>query len=381
MARWARVKGIDLLGTGDITHPEWRSHMESVLRPADEAGVYRYAGVRFLLSGEISLVWKQNGRGRRIHLVILVPSLAAAKRISRELSKSGNLTSDGRPMLGVSARDAVTAIRTASPGTLVIPAHIWTPWYSVFGAKSGFDSLEECFGEHAEAIHAVETGLSSDPAMNRRWSALDNLRLVSFSDAHSVSKLGREATVFEVPEITFGCLAQALETGTGFAGTIEYRPELGKYHYDGHRSCGVSWTPRETRAHGGICPVCGKPVTIGVLHRVETLCDREEPTIKDSVSYVIPLDEILGWVRGVGTGSQRVQREAEQLVAGCGSEMRVLLDAPEQTLREASDAGVAGAILAARCGEIPIRPGFDGCYGRLEAVSLSDDAATPVCAR
>jgi len=369
MARWASRKGIDLLGTGDVIHPEWLDSIGRCLSPADESGIYELAGVRFLLTGEISLVWRQDGRGRRIHLVLLIPSIHDAKRVSDELSKRGNITSDGRPILGLSACDALETIWNAAPETVVIPAHVWTPWYSVFGAKSGFDSLEACFGAHAGRIRAIETGLSSDPAMIRRWSALDDLQLVSCSDAHSLSKLGREATVFDLAEASFAAIADALATGKGHAGTIEYHPEMGKYHHDGHRACGVEWMPSETRAHDGICPVCGRAVTIGVLHRVEELCDRARPAGNDVVRYIVPLDEILAWVHGVGTNTVRVRATADALISRFDTELDVLLHVPEQELRDASDPEIASAIQTVRQGDIRVRPGYDGVYGRLEVAS------------
>jgi uncharacterized protein (TIGR00375 family) len=306
--------------------------------------------------------------------LLLVPSIEGARRVNCELAKIGRLTSDGRPILGASASEAVSAMWTVEPNVIVIPAHIWTPWYSVFGAKSGFASLEECFGEHAKRITAIETGLSSDPSMNRRWSALDRLRLVSCSDAHSPEKLAREATIFDLDEPTFQALARALESGDGYEGTIEFYPEAGKYHHDGHRACGVAWTPQETRRSGGICPVCGKPVTIGVLHRVEELCDRDHPSDLPASRHVVPLTEILSQVHGTGPDSKRVGRTYEVLIEQLGSELSILLDLPADVLRRETDRRIAEAILAAREGRLEIHAGYDGVYGRVR-IRFPDDPA------
>ncbi|MFC2108726.1 endonuclease Q family protein, partial [Candidatus Bipolaricaulota bacterium] len=278
LSHWAKRKGIDLLGTGDCTHPNWLDTLSSELHEGND-GIYSYDGVSFILTGEVSLVWKHDGKGRRIHLMLLPPSLDDAVRIHEALSPRGNLVYDGRPMLGLSARDFCEIVWEVSPDTLLIPAHVWTPWYAVFGAKSGFDSLEACFGEYTDRIYAIETGLSSDPPMNRRVSALDHLRLLSCSDAHSPAKLAREATLYDMKELSFETISHALKTGHGYGGTLEFYPQEGKYHYDGHRSCGISWAPGESMAADDICPVCGKTLTIGVLHRVMDLADRDEPEL------------------------------------------------------------------------------------------------------
>ena len=281
---WSRRKGIGLVGTGDFTHPAWRAELRERLVPAEE-GVYvlreefRLPGApagespRFVVTGEISSIYKRDGKTRRVHNLILLPSLEAADALSARLEAVGNIRSDGRPILGLDSRDLLEMTLEACPEAELIPAHIWTPHFSMFGAFTGFERVEECFGDLAPYIHAVETGLSSDPPMNWRVPALDGLTLVSNSDAHSPAKLGREANLLET-ERTYPALVRAIRTGEGFGGTIEFFPEEGKYHLDGHRNCGVCLTPQETLALGGVCPVCGKRLTVGVEHRVEELAGR-----------------------------------------------------------------------------------------------------------
>ena len=289
---WARRKGIMLLGTGDITHPAWRQELGDKLAPA-EPGLYRLradlqrsvdgetppalraAEVRFILQGEISTIYKRNGRTRKVHHIVFLPTFEAAERLAAALGRIGNLAADGRPILGLDSRDLLEIVLDAADGAFLIPAHVWTPWFSLFGSMSGFDSVEECYADLASHIFALETGLSSDPPMNWRLSTLDRYRLVSNSDTHSPQKIGREACAFAT-EMDFFALRRALQTGEGYGGTIEFFPEEGKYHLDGHRKCNLRWMPAETRRHQGICQVCGQPVTIGVMHRVEELADRPE---------------------------------------------------------------------------------------------------------
>lgn len=299
---WARRKGIALVGTGDFTHPAWREELADSLEPAEE-GLYRIqeekrlqdlrsfsVSPRFVISGEISCIYKQNGKVRKVHNVILLPSLDAADRLSLKLEEIGNIRSDGRPILGLSSKDLLAVTLDVCPEAIFIPAHIWTPHFSLFGAFSGFDTLEECFGDLSGCIHALETGLSSDPLMNRRVPQLDGYTLVSNSDAHSPNKLGRECNLLET-DLSYPALKRALDTGEGFGGTIEFFPEEGKYHLDGHRACGVRLTPAETLKYGGRCPVCGKKITIGVLNRVEQLAEREEsykPEHGKPFEYLVP---------------------------------------------------------------------------------------------
>lgn len=277
---WAEKKGIQVISTGDFTHPVWFKELKEKLEPAEQ-GLYKLKGAesptRFILTTELSCIYTKKGKGRRVHLLLFAPSLETVEKINTQLGWIGNLKSDGRPMLGIDAKEVVKITLAASPECLVVPAHIWTPWYSVFGSKSGFDSLEECFDEYTKYIYAIETGLSSDPAMNWRLSALDNITLISNSDAHSPPKIGREANVFNV-EMSYGAISEAIKTKdpAKFLYTIEFFPEEGKYHYDGHRLCKVSLPPEKSKKLNNICPACGKPLTIGVLNRVEELADRPE---------------------------------------------------------------------------------------------------------
>jgi len=366
LALGAKRKGIDLLGTGDCTQPDWLRRLSSELRE-DTPGIYSYDGTSFMLTGEVSLVWKHDGRGRRIHLVLLVPSLDDAARIHEALSPKGNLVHDGRPMLGLSARDFCEIVWESSPDTLLIPAHVWTPWYAVFGAKSGFDSLEECFGEFADRIYAIETGLSSDPPMSRRVSALDQLRLISCSDAHSPAKLAREATLFDMEDLSFNTIAHALKTGTGYAGTFEFYPQEGKYHYDGHRSCGISWSPDQSIAANNVCPVCGKTLTIGVLHRVEDLADRAEPELGDvPFRSLIPLAEIISQAIGIGVNSKAVAKIYEAMLDRHGTELDILLERSLDDVSAGTPDRVVEGIAKMRSGDIAIEPGYDGVYGKVK---------------
>ncbi len=291
LARWAQLKGVHIVGTGDIAHPGWLQEMRAKLEPAED-GLFRLkeeyvaavreqippacqGTVRFMLAGEISNIYKRHDAVRKVHNVIFAPTLEAVEKIQFALEKIGNIRSDGRPILGLDSRDLLEIVLNVDPRCYLIPAHIWTPWFSLLGSKSGFDSVEECFGDLTPHIFALETGLSSDPPMNWRVAALDRYTLVSNSDAHSPQKLAREATLFDT-ELTYDALFHALQTGDSrtFRGTVEFFPEEGKYHLDGHRKCGIRWEPPITLAHNGICPVCGKGVTVGVMHRVETLADQ-----------------------------------------------------------------------------------------------------------
>lgn len=366
LALGAKRKGIDLLGTGDCTHPMWLDTLSSELREQGD-GIYSHDGVSFMVTGEVSLVWRHEGKGRRIHLVLLVPSLDDAVRIHEALTPRGNLVYDGRPMLGLSAPEFCEIVWEQSPDTLLIPAHVWTPWYAVFGAKSGFDSLEACFGEFTDRIVAIETGLSSDPLMNRRVSALDHLRLLSCSDAHSPAKLAREATLFDVEDLTFGAIAKALKTGEGYGGTLEFYPQEGKYHYDGHRSCGISWSPEESMAADDICPVCGKILTIGVLHRVMDLADRSEPELGGvPFKSLIPLAELIAQAVGKGVNTKTVAKLYDALLDRHGTELDILLEQSLNDLSVDTPDRVLEAIAKMRTGNITIEPGYDGVFGKIE---------------
>jgi len=368
LAAAAGRKGLDLVGTGDFTHPAWLDELRAALRP-DGDGVYRFDGARFLVTGEVCVIWRQDGRGRRVHLLLMLPSFDDAERVRRALSVRGNLAADGRPMLGMSAVDLCDLVWTEAPETLIVPAHAWTPWYAVFGAKSGFDDLEACFGGYAARIPAIETGLSSDPPMNRRVSGLDRLALISNSDAHSPEKLGREATVFDLPELSYLAIAEAIRTRDGLVGTVEFHPEHGKYHSDGHRACNVSMSPREAMAIDNACPVCGKPLTVGVLHRIEKLADRSEADAASRTEpyrSVVPLDQLIAQALDVGPGTKTVARLLDRLIERFGGELGILLDRPLDELAADCPDRIVEAIGKARAGEVLIVPGYDGVYGRVE---------------
>jgi uncharacterized protein (TIGR00375 family) len=379
LTQWAKKKGINLLGTGDFTHPQWFAHLEEHLVPQDN-GLYRYEGVWFLPTAEISSIWSQDGGVRKVHLVLLAPSLRTVAKVNAALGRIGNLAADGRPIFGLSAKRLVEIIWNVEPTVEVIPAHVWTPWFSVFGSRSGFDSLEACFGEHVERIFAIETGLSSDPAMNWRVSALDDLALISCSDAHSPSKLGREVTLFDLPEPSYEGLITALKTRDPkrFLGTVEFYPEEGKYHYDGHRACGVVLSPQDSLERDNLCPVCGKPLTLGVLHRVRDLADRAEgsgPTDRAPYRSLVPLEEIIAQSTGVQPGTKTVESEYERLIAHFGNEFRILTELPEETLARRTPARILDGIRKVRSGNLHIEPGYDGVYGKI-SISFDEESAT-----
>jgi uncharacterized protein (TIGR00375 family) len=385
LAAWSRVKGLDVLATGDFTHPGWQEEIEEHLEP-DGSGLYRlknpknltreipwlegYAlpgNVRFLLSAEISSIYKSGGKTRKVHNLVYVPDLDTARRLSGKLSQVGNLASDGRPILGLPSRDLLEMVLSLGNGSFLVPAHIWTPWFSLFGSKSGFDSVEECFGDLSGEIFAMETGLSSDPAMNWMWSALDRYRMISNSDAHSGEKLGREANLFG-GEKSFAGIRAALKgegVGSEFLGTMEFFPEEGKYHLDGHRDCNVVLEPEETRARGGLCPVCGKPLTVGVLSRVQELSDRsapEQPAGRPGFVSLIPLAEVLGEVVGQGPNTKGVKSLYARLVSRFGTELDILQHTPPEDLAKVSRP-LAEALTRMRRGEVYKDPGFDGRFG------------------
>ena len=378
---WARKKGISLIGTGDFTHPVWRKELRERLVP-EENGLYRLReeyvkeesrkfpgeGTRFVVSGEISSIYKKNGKTRKVHNVILLPSLEAADTMAQRLEKIGNIHSDGRPILGLDSHDLLEMMLDVCPDGILIPAHIWTPHFSVLGAKSGFDSVEECFEELTPYVHALETGLSSDPAMNWRISKLDRYQLVSNSDAHSPSKLGREANLLDV-DCSYEGLYQAIQTGKGLEGTVEFFPEEGKYHFDGHRKCGVSLSPVEAERLGGICPVCGKKLTMGVDHRVEQLADREEGFAKkDGKKYesLVPLPEVVAACMGYSTASKKVQGCFEQMMQTLGTEFDILRNVPAEDIKSCAGERIAEGIENVRTGNVKRIPGYDGEYGKIQ---------------
>jgi uncharacterized protein (TIGR00375 family) len=334
-----------------------------------------------MLTVEIANVYVQAGRQRRIHTLVFAPSFEVVRRINGALSRMGKLSSDGRPMFGFPASDLAKLVLDISPDCFVVPAHAWTPWYSVFGANSGFDSLEECYQESARQIHAIETGLSSDPAMNWRWSALDRVALISNSDAHSPSRIAREANVFEC-EMSYRAVLDAIRTNdpTRFLFTIEFFPEEGKYHYDGHRSCGVLFSPAETRRVDEICPVCGKRVTVGVMNRVDSLADRPEGYVRGGAipgKHLVPLQEIIAEALGVGVETGGVQREYHRLIQEGGSELAILLDCPLTELTRFCSAKIIEGIRRVREGRLSITPGYDGVYGVVKIFGEDAEAQSP----
>ncbi len=382
---WAAVKGLDVLGSGDFTHARWREELKETLVYDEPSGLYRLregldisrelpeytlpesaSQVRFMLQGEISSIYKRGGKVRKIHNLVFMPDFEAAEAFCERLSRVGNLESDGRPILGLDSRDLLEMVLEAAPNAFLIPAHIWTPWFSLFGSKSGFDSLEECYGDLASEVFALETGLSSDPEMNRLWSHLDAYRLISNSDAHSGENLGREANLF-TGEMSYQGIVEAMKNraeNTRFLGTLEFFPEEGKYHLDGHRKCDISMEPEETRQLNGLCPVCGKPVTVGVLHRVVELADRKEAARPEGETslHLIPLPELLGEILGVGAKSKKVGLLHAKAIARLGSELEILHSLPEDEL-ERFLPPLAEGVARMRRGEVFRLGGFDGEYG------------------
>jgi len=387
LAPWAKVKGVSLLATGDFTHPEWLFLMKEKLEPMGNGFLRLKPGttvldalpfkglpvlgrpVAFILSSELSFVYSKGGKVRKVHVMLLAPDFESVERINRRLQAVGNLASDGRPILGLDVRVFCRMVADAAPRAVVIPSHIWTPWFSLFGANSGFDAVEECFEEMTPSIFAVETGLSSDPPMNWRLSALDRFALVSNSDAHSPSKIGREANVFDT-EFSFRGLMETLRANdpARFLYTVEFFPEEGKYHYDGHRKCGVVCAPRESLKTGGLCPKCGKKLTIGVLHRVEELADRE-PGVggPGRVPYknLVPLNEIIAEAVGKTPECQGVWDLYFRFIREFGDEHAILTEVPVEELARIPPERIAEAVGRMRRGQVSIAPGHDGEYGRI----------------
>lgn len=370
MAAWAKRKGINLLGTGDFTHPLHFANLKAALKPSDN-GLYTTAlepGVFFMLTAEISCIYSYKGKVRKIHNIIMAPGLDIAGKINNTLRKHGNLSSDGRPILGMNAKDLIKIVMDISPDCLFVPAHAWTPWFSVFGSKSGFNSIEDCFEEYSRYIYAIETGLSSDPEMNWRLSALDTITLLSNSDAHSPGKLGREANVFECGMDYYEIMDVIRKKDRSrFLYTVEFFPEEGKYHYDGHRTCNISFSPDETQKNGNTCPVCKKGLTVGVMNRVDELADRPVGFVPENAipsKHLVPLTEIIAEAFNSGVNTIKVRKEFEKLVSS-HTELEILLDMTETELRKISDTRVAEGILKVRAGDLNIIPGYDGVYGRI----------------
>ena len=378
--KWAKIKGIKVLGTGDFTHPEWLKNLKEKLSLA-EPGLFKLrkddTGTRFILTSEISCIYSKNNKVRKIHIIVFAPSFEAVDNINARLGLIGNLKSDGRPILGLDAKELAKIVLGASKDCLVAPAHIWTPWFSIFGSKSGFDSVEECFEDYSKYIYAGETGLSSDPAMNWRLSALDKIAMISNSDAHSPSKIGREANVFDLPFLSYDSIIAAIKTKDprNFLYTIEFFPEEGKYHYDGHRVCGISLSPEKSKKYNNICPTCGKPLTIGVMNRVAELADRPvgfKPQGAIPFKSLVPLVEIIAESLGVGVVAKQVAAEYKKIIKSFGSEFKILLDATKSELASATLPEIAEGIIRVREGRVFIEPGYDGVYGKVRIFSQGE---------
>jgi len=386
LAVWAKIKGISLLGTGDFTHPEWLFLAKQSLEPVGN-GFFQIKNplpqenehlktisvspgdVHFILSSEISFIYSKQGKVRKIHILLFAPDFESVEIINRKLSAIGNLRSDGRPILGMDARDFVKLVKDNCPECVVIPAHIWTPWFSLFGAKSGFDTIEECFEETTPAIFALETGLSSDPPMCRLLSSLDKYTLISNSDAHSPSKIGREGNVFDT-EFSYKALFQAIKSKDPdkFLYTMEFFPQEGKYHFDGHRKCGVVLSPADALRHKGICPNCGKELTKGVMHRIQELADRtDEPDPKDSIPFksLIPLNEIIAQALEKTPQAKCVWDLYFRFIHEFGNEHRILTQTPVSDLGRIAPERISLGIERMRNCNVKIRPGHDGTYGKI----------------
>lgn len=382
ISEWCRVKGINVVSAADFTHPLWFKELKEKLTPV-ELGLYKLKNdkeskTRFILTTEISCIYSKLGKGRRLHILVFVPSLEIAEKINNKLGWIGNLKSDGRPILGLDAKELLKIVLEISSDCLVVPAHIWTPWFSVFGSKSGFNSLTECFDELAKEIYAVETGLSSDPAMNWRIEELDNKTIISGSDAHSLLHLGREACVFEIEKekISYDEIIKIIKEKNRekFLYTIEFFPEEGMYHFDGHRDCDMSFSPEETKKIKGICPKCGKPITIGVMNRVEELASKDRPEnykLKNSIPFksLIPLYEIIADVLDVGVKTKSVMSVYDNLIQELGNEFFILLDASRKEIENVAGQRIAEAITLCREGKIKLIPGYDGKYGKAKIFS------------
>ena len=378
--KWAQLKGVTVLGTGDFTHPSWLSELKEKLEPIGN-GLFtlkkKYRGIDievpdscksdlyFLLSSEISCIYKKGGKVRKVHNLVYMPGFKEAERLNVALGKIGNLKGDGRPILGLDSKELLRIALDISPDSILVPAHAWTPHFSVFGSGSGFGSLDECFEELTPHIHAIETGLSSNPLMNWRVSSLDNITLISNSDAHSPQKIGREANIFDT-ELSYSGIMGGIKDRKGFMGTIEFFPEEGKYHLDGHRACKVRLSPEDTIKNNGLCPSCGKKVTIGVMHRVEELADRKErerPIVTKPYHSLISLRTLLSQTLGVGEGSKKVALEYMNILNTLGPELKVLMDTSIREI-ETVNRSIAMLISNMRKGKVSIEPGYDGEFGK-----------------
>lgn len=391
--KFCRIKGIDIVATGDFTYPKWFDDISEKTREIDKTGLYKIknkyrindgefgkavdekGGTKFILSTELSLVYKKDNKTRRLHIVVLAPNIKSVKKLNKYLDKLYNIRSDGRPILGMSAEELCEVCFGIDENFMIIPAHAWTPWFAVFGSKSGFNSLKECFGEWASKIYAIETGLSSDPEMNWSLSSLDNITLLSNSDAHSLSNLGREANVFDLKKISYLEIVKIIKSGSSkkFLKTIEFYPEEGMYHYDGHRDCDVVFNPVSTKKNKNICPVCKKELVVGVMNRVVSIADRNigyRP--KKSIPFIktVGLDKIIAESIGIkNRNSKKVQSEYRKMISSGFSEFDILLDLPYGDLKKISLPRVVDGIKRVRSGNLKIKPGFDGKYGTVKIFS------------
>ena len=384
---WAAKKGITVMGTGDFTHPKWMREIKEKLEPA-ETGLYilkkqetgnRKQPTRFMVTVEISSIYTQHKKVHRIHNLIFAPSIETAEKINKELGWRGNLTSDGRPIMGIDAEELAKIVFNIDPDAALVPAHAFTPWFSIFGSMSGFDSIEECFGDQSKYIYALETGLSSDPAMNWRLSQLDSIALISNSDSHSLQRIGREANVFDCA-LSYAGIMSAIKSRDPkkFLFTVEFFPEEGRYHYDGHASHKLRMSPEETKKNGGKCPVCGRPVTVGVMSRVEKLADRPagaKPANAIPFRSTVPLDEIIAEAFDQGANTKKVREEYKRLLKVLGTEFAILMDAPIADIEAAAAPAVAEGIARVRAGKLQIEPGYDGEYGTVKIFSDADREA------
>lgn len=373
LSRNAKIKGLNLLGTGDFTHPTWMNELKEKLKPIDNSGLFTYNGIYWMITVEVSTVYEKKGKARKIHHVIHVPSFDIADQIIDSLSKRGDLSSDGRPIFNnLSSSELVEILMSIYKDTLIIPSHAWTTWWSLFGAFSGFDSIEECYEDMTKHIYAIETGLSSDPPMNWRLSKLDEFCLMSNSDAHSpwIWRLGREFNAFDLKKPSYFEIVDAVKKKDKkrFIFTVEVPPEYGKYHYTGHRNCNISLHPKDAIKLDNKCPKCGRKLTIGVLQRVEELADRPEGFMpKDAIPYksLLPLYEIISHVMEIDQlYSKKVMEEQDKLIANFGNELNVLLNAKKNELLKVTSAKIADAIIKTREGRVEFIAGYDGVYGK-----------------
>lgn len=381
LSRGAQIKGIKVLGTGDFAHPEWFPNLKEKLEPA-ESGLFRLkqqasseqqGEIRFILTAEISCIYSKKNKVRKIHIVVFAPSFEAVEKINAHLGWIGNLKADGRPILGLDAKELAKIVLGISEDCLIVPAHCMTPWFGIFGSKSGFDSIEECFEDYSKYIYALETGLSADPEMLWRVPDGRRLHLISNSDAHSPAKLGREANVFDT-ELSYSAIIEAIKSRDPqrFLYTIEFYPQEGKYHYDGHRICEISLSPQESKKYNNICPVCGKPLTVGVLNRVEQLADRPpgfKPEGAIPFKSLIPLEEIIAEARGRQVGTKEVSNEYKNLIEKFGSEFKILIEVPSSDLELITLPEIAEGIIRAREGRVQVDPGYDGVFGKIRIFS------------